>query len=373
MDKLLIGCIYKSPSSDKTNHENLNELLLKVSRIEEQFSRILVAGDFNFPKIDWAQWEVGDETDLKFIECIRNCYFDQLVDKPTRYRINQQPSTLDLLLVTDSNRVSKINYDNPLGSSYHCVLNFNYYCYINYDSNKSQKLNYFKARNKVKTVTRNERKRHEKQIAESAKTNCKTFWKYVNSKRKSISGISELHTKVNGTEFIASTDSEKAEVLAEFFSSVFTLESDNPVDSGKRYRDNFSSDELFNSKEVNKLLKDLNTSKSPGPDQVHPKVLFELANTIDSPLSSIFNESFKSVTVPQRWKIGQISALFKKGDKTSPSNYRPVSLTSIICKMMEKLVRQRIVQHMKSYNLLSDKQFAFIIERSTSLQLIKVE
>ncbi|CAG2235397.1 unnamed protein product [Mytilus edulis] len=210
---------------------------------------------------------------------------------------------------------------------------------------------YCKARNKVNTVTRNERKRHEKQIAESAKTNCKTYWKYVNSKRKSISGISELHTKVNGTEFIASTDSEIAEVLAEFFSSVFTLQSDNPVDSGKRYCDNFSSDELFNSKEVNKLLKDLNTSKSPGPDQVHPTVLFELANTIDSPLSSIFNESFKSVTVHQRWKIGQISALFKKGDKTSPSNYRPVSLTSIICKMMEKLVRQRIVQHMKSYNL----------------------
>ncbi|CAC5397413.1 unnamed protein product [Mytilus coruscus] len=156
-----------------------------------------------------------------------------------------------------------------------------------------------------------------KEIAESAKTNRKTFWKYVNSKRKSISGISELHTKVNGTEFIASTDSEKAEVQAEFFSSVFTLESGKPVDSGKKYCDNFSSDELFNSKEVNKLLKDLNTSKSPGPDQVHPKVLFELANTIDSPLSTIFNESFKIGTVPQRWKIGQISALFKKGDKTS--------------------------------------------------------
>ncbi|VDI61927.1 Hypothetical predicted protein [Mytilus galloprovincialis] len=82
-DKLLTGCIYKIPSSDKTNHENLDELLMKVSRLEEIFGRLLVAGDVNFPKINWAQWEAGDETDLKFIECIRDCYFDQLVDKPT--------------------------------------------------------------------------------------------------------------------------------------------------------------------------------------------------------------------------------------------------------------------------------------------------
>ncbi|CAC5405383.1 unnamed protein product [Mytilus coruscus] len=79
--------------------------------------------------------------------------------------------------------------------------------------------------------------------AENAKSNGKTFWKYVNSKRKSISGISELHTKVNGAEFIASTDNEKAEVLADFFSGLFTLELDNPVDSSKRYCDGFSSEE----------------------------------------------------------------------------------------------------------------------------------
>ncbi|CAC5414981.1 unnamed protein product [Mytilus coruscus] len=188
---------------------------------------------------------------------------------------------------------------------------------------------------------------------------------YVDSKRKSISGIS----KVNGTEFIASTDNEKAEVLPEFFSYVFTLESGNPVDSGKRYIkcDSFSRDELFNSTEVNKLLKDLNTSKSPGPDQVHPKVLSELANTIDSPLSTKFNESLKSGTVPKRWKIGQISALFKKGDKTSPSNYRPVSWTSVICKVMEKLVRRRIVQNMNSHYLLQTVWFYKVVDTWNSL------
>ena len=63
--------------------------------------------------------------------------------------------------------------------------------------------------------------------------------------------------------------------------------------------------------EVNKLLKELNTTKSPGPDQVHPKVLYELTDIIDKPLCTIFNSSFK--TGPKWWRIGQITALFKKG------------------------------------------------------------
>lgn len=68
----------------------------------------------------------------------------ETVDKPTRYRINQEPSVLDLILVNDKNRVSKIIFDNPLGSSDHCVLKFDYRCYIDYESIISEKYNYFK-------------------------------------------------------------------------------------------------------------------------------------------------------------------------------------------------------------------------------------
>jgi hypothetical protein len=66
----------------------------------------------------------------------------------------------------------------------------------------------------------------------------------------------------------------------------------------------------------------------PGPDQVHPKVLYELTNIIDKPLCTIFNSSFKTGTVPEGWRIGQITALFKKGSKNSASNYRPVKKIS---------------------------------------------
>ncbi|VDI39322.1 Hypothetical predicted protein [Mytilus galloprovincialis] len=97
-----------------------------------------------------------------------------------------------------------------------------------------------------------------------------------------------------------------------------------------------------------------------------------LPKFFDIPLCIIFNSSFSSGIVPEGLKIGQITALFKKGDRKLASNYRPVSLTSIICKIMEKLIRQGIVDHMNKYGLFSDRHFEFIGGRSTGLQRLKV-
>ena len=215
---------------------------------------------------------------------------------------------------------------------------------------------YTKARNKAKSIITRERKNREKQIAETAKSNSKHFWSYVNSKRKTKSGVSELHTERDGIKIIASDDGEKAEILADFFSSVFTIENDDDETLLENIQyDKHSNNDNFTLTEVNKLLKELNTTKSPGPDQVHPKVLYELTDIIDKPLCTIFNSSFKTGTVPEGWRIGQITALFKKGSKNSASNYRPVSLTSIIGKLMEKLIRKRIIQHMDKFDLFSTK------------------
>jgi hypothetical protein len=75
---------------------------------------------------------------------------------------------------------------------------------------------------------------------------------------------------------------------------------------------------------------------------------------------------------------GFLTALFKKGSKNSASNYRPVSLTSIICKLMEKLIRKRIIQHMDKFDLFSIKQFGFMgqtgrMETGAIKRVIKLE
>ena len=131
-------------------------------------------------------------------------------------------------------------------------------------------------------------------------------------------------------------------------------------------------DRDFNSEEIRKLLEGLNTTKSSGPDGLHPLALKELREVIAKPLATIFNASLQKGIVPDIWKRGNIVALYKKGDKSDPGNYRPVSLTSVVCKLMERLVRNEIVDHMTRNKLFSKKQFGFISGRSTTLQLLKV-
>ena len=76
--------------------------------------------------------------------------------------------------------------------------------------------------------------------------------------------------------------------------------------------------------------------------------------------------------LPKEWKHANISAIFKKGNRTSPQNYRPVSLTSIVCKILESIIRDSVITHMTDNNLFSPKQFGFLAGRSTVLQLLKV-
>lgn len=163
------------------------------------------------------------------------------------------------------------------------------------------------------------------------------------------------------------------EVLAKFFSSVFTAEPAGPVPFVEPVQVvSPCVDKMVKECDVLNLLQDLDVNKSPGPDGLHPKALKELAQTITKPLTKIFNLSLSTGKVPDVWKVGNITALFRKGDKALPGNYRPVSLTSVACKILEKIIRSLMVDHMKINNLFSDRQFGFISGRSTTLQLLKV-
>lgn len=125
-------------------------------------------------------------------------------------------------------------------------------------------------------------------------------------------------------------------------------------------------------KTVRTALAKLKPNKSPGMDKIHPRVLKETANTFSEPLTILFNKSIQQCTVPNEWKKAQISAIYKKGDKSHAGNYRPVSLTSVVCKVMETIVREHITKHMRTNNLFSTKQYGFISGRSTPLQLLEV-
>ena len=119
-----------------------------------------------------------------------------------------------------------------------------------------------------------------------------------------------------------------------------------------------------------KLLKDLNPNKAAGPDQLKPLVLQRLCEVIAPVLHVIYQKSLDTGRVPIDWSIAYVCPLFKKGDTSLASNYRPISLTSILCKVLEHIVTTNVVSHMDQCNLLYDLQHGFRSKRSCETQLV---
>ena len=90
------------------------------------------------------------------------------------------------------------------------------------------------------------------------------------------------------------------------------------------------------------------------------------------PLYLIFKSSINGAKIPKQWKFARVSAIFKKGNRKLACNYRPVSITSIICRILETIIRNSIVKFLVSNDLLSVYQYGFLKGRSTTLQLMKV-
>jgi hypothetical protein len=462
---LILGNIYRSPSSNLENNIKINEAITYItSKFQDP---VLIVGDFNYGDIDWNFLDVPEHVthsnEYLFVKALRENFLLQHVTEPTRYRGADTPHILDLV-ISNGNFVSDIINLSPLGHSDHSILSFK--CFLGSESNtnpekfilskgkyselrsymrrdwdqefvdmddieamwnhfkdiihsgmdlfipksfrrlegmerkklypfndkikklihqKHRKWNrvietqdvltvrqYKQIRNKVRAESRKIQALGQADIAKSCKTNPKKFWKFVKSKTNYKCGIGDLkYINDKNEEVVVKDDGEKADALVNFFSSVFTKEDGDPIDNIKVHPcKKPMSDIVFTEEGILLKLKKLRLDKSPGLDGIHPRVLNEIREEIAYPLSLIYNKSLNSSTLPSDWKSGVVTAIYKKGSKTDMGNYRPISLTSILCKIIESIIRDHIMKHLIENCLISNKQYGFMKGRSTALQLL---
>lgn len=448
----VLGCIYRprSCSGESILYQHLSELSYSASNV-------LVVGDFNLPHVAWPFVTPSHDgkTFSSFCDMFSNSNFTQLVERPTRYRLNQAPSLLDLILVNDRDLLSNVEYLPPFGRSDHITLhstiqfhsvapNIKHKKYINvidYDqlnsdlsevhwgnvlsnldierkwdkfmkvvgecisSNSYRKevfysqskpwmnrgiynmiqrkkglwRRYLRSRSEVDykvhrsfsnsliATINTVKRRHELHLASS--NNPKKFFKYVRS---------FLNTKVT-TPVIRNLDGSvcrdnlvACETFADSFQASYTIEPRGDLPMILVDRQNPPISEItFSPNAVKDVLMSLKIDSAPGLDGLTAIFLNKCASSLAVPLSMIFSSSLTNHSIPITWKMAVVTPVFKKGDKLSVENYRPISLTSIACKVCERIVSNQLLEFLLTNNILPSSQHGFLPGRSVLTCLLK--
>ena len=225
--------------------------------------------------------------------------------------------------------------------------------------------NYKEALNLATTEIRKSKTTFEKKLASNIKKN---FYAYVRSKQKVRDKVGPLE---NNSGSIISDGFQMAEVLNEYFSSVFITEdiSSLPVPFTK-FEGSKSEHLVITPEMVAKKCKKMKHTKSPGVDGIPPKLLKEIVEQISTPLAKLFTLSLEERIVPSEWNEANITLLFKKGSRNKPENYRTVSLTSVACKLLETLIRDNMVEFLVKHKLINTSQHGFLKARSCLTNLL---
>ncbi|KAK4828306.1 hypothetical protein QYF61_025318 [Mycteria americana] len=182
-------------------------------------------------------------------------------------------------------------------------------------------------------------------LATAVKDNKKCFYKYISNKRRAKDNIQPFWIRANCS---LSTQSPQLEDRD-------GEQNEAPVIQGEMVSD---------------LLHHLDIHKSRGLDGIHPRVLRELAEVFTKPLSILYQQFWLTGEVAVDWRLANVTPIYKKGWKEDLRNYRPVSLTSVPGKVMERMILSAITQHVQDDEMIRPSQHGFMIGRSCLTNLI---
>ena len=222
---------------------------------------------------------------------------------------------------------------------------------------------------KVKNTVRRAKKAFEKKIAKNVKKNPKEFYAYLKLHTSNRESVGPL--KANGATI--NDSGQMANVLNDFFTTMFTKEDlTNIPQSPQIYKgESPLTSVTFPLDLIQIKINKIRSSAAPGVDDISPRLLKSVEDIITAPLSVIFTRSLNEGVVPEDWRRANVTPVFKKGSKSSAGNYRPISLTSIICKVMESIVRDSIVHHLATNKLIRPSQHGFMAHKSCLTNLLE--
>ena len=448
--------VYRPPEvpdspADGGNTGRLCSLLRSLS------GRVVVIGDFNLPRTDWARGWSTCAGERRVVELVGDMFWDQVVREPT-HRLG---NTLDLCLTSSLELVAGVDVVAPLGTSDHmgltvslvgrapdvatkeevpdwakadlqamkeklggigwevefgqlrgseCMEKFyevldrvtrecvptklrrtaNKPLWMNgnimrllrrkrrlwraysgegyYQQDYQDFLAYQEVQKEIKKLIRKAKRKLERSLAKKAKKDPKKFYSYIKSKTSNRVSVGPLV----GEDGLVSGNKEMAGMLNAQYTSVFTREdTTNLPDPEHLFRgDHPLSEVRFTSEEVRKKLRKIKATGAPGPDRVWSKVLHDMADLLAEPLSIIYNRLMEEGDVPDIWRSANVCPVFKKGAKGDPANYRPVSLTCVVGKVMESLIRDKMVEHLEKHSLIRPSQHGFMAGRSTATNML---
>ena len=226
--------------------------------------------------------------------------------------------------------------------------------YCNFEfQRRSHTMTEIKFETKIETLRReikaDIRKQHDlyvNNLVGDVKANHRDFYRYINSQKKYTQGITPLKKRQGGG--LAQSDFEKASEFNGQFTDVFTKSEHSQVPLLDRSV-LFMEDIVVTKEGATKLLKGLNPLKALGPDEFHPRVLKGLASESGPIFAHLFQQSIDKGEIPKEWSLANICPLFKKGDRSLACNYRPVSFTSVPCKLLEHIVCSNIMAHLEEH------------------------
>ncbi len=226
---------------------------------------------------------------------------------------------------------------------------------------------YKKVEKNCRKAVRNAKRKFERKIASSS--NKKQFNSYLKSKTKTKTGVGPL---INDKKVVTDAK-EMSDILNSYFASVFVSDDANgntPPTTEKDYEIPLNLI-IVTKLMIAEKIDNLKNTNSCGPDNIPTPILKKFKDYITGPLAILFNKSLRSGTVPSDWKDANITPIFKKGSKGKSCNYRPISLTSIVCKLLESIIKDAINDHIIRYNLMKSSQHGFLKGKSCTTNLLE--